>query len=128
MRAARNTARVVAVVGLVLAAAVAGCGNQTTDASPAGSTKVTMIDYRFTPSTLEAKAGTVTFFLINTGTQPHDMVVTSAKGTVLGRSQIVQSGDSATLTLKNLTPGSYDVSCDIPGHKDSGMTSKLNVA
>jgi uncharacterized cupredoxin-like copper-binding protein len=128
MRTARRMAGAVAVVGLLLAAVVAACGDRGANAPPTGSTRITMIDYRFTPKTLDAKTGTVTFFLINTGTQPHDMVVTSANGTVLGRSQIVQSGDSATLTLKNLTTGAYDVTCDIPGHKDNGMTSKLNVA
>jgi uncharacterized cupredoxin-like copper-binding protein len=128
MRTARRMAGAVAVVGLLMAAVVAACGDRGANAPPTGSTRITMIDYRFTPRTLDAKTGTVTFFLINTGTQPHDMVVTSANGTVLGRSQIVQSGDSATLTLKNLTTGAYDVTCDIPGHKDNGMTSKLNVA
>ena len=79
--------------------------------------------HQFTPTTLDAKPGSVTFFLINAGTQPHDMVVSNASGTVVGRSQIVQPGNSAVLTLNNLTPGSYDVSCDIPCHKDSGMVS-----
>jgi plastocyanin len=116
------------VVGLLLAAVGTACGDTGADAPPAGSTKVTMIDYRFTPSTLNAKPGMVTFLLVNTGTQPHDMVVSNASGTVVGRSQIVQPGNSAVLTLNSLTPGSYDVSCDIPGHKDSGMVSKLTVA
>jgi uncharacterized cupredoxin-like copper-binding protein len=117
-----------AVFGLLLAVVVTACGDGDADTPPSGSTKITMIDYRFAPTALDAKAGTVTFFLINTGTQPHDMVVSNASGMVVGRSQIVQPGNSAILTLRNLTSGSYDVVCDIPGHKDSGMFSKLTVA
>jgi hypothetical protein len=44
---------------------------------------------------------------------------------VIADQAILQSLDP---DRKNLTPGAYDVTCDIPGHKDHGMTSKLNVA
>jgi uncharacterized cupredoxin-like copper-binding protein len=116
---------ILAVLAVMLLLA---CGNRGYDPAPTGSTKVTMIDYRFSPSTLQAKAGTVTFFLINTGTQSHDMVVTDGQGKVVGRSEIVQRGNSGTLTLGNLTAGDYDVSCSIPGHSANGMVSKLKVA
>jgi uncharacterized cupredoxin-like copper-binding protein len=118
---------VAASLGL-LAAGLAGCGSRSDAGAPAGSTQVTMVDYRFTPSTLQAKVGSVTFFLINTGTQPHDMVITDASGKVVAKSEIVQPGNSSVVKVDALKAGSYEISCDLPGHKQSGMVTKLDVS
>jgi uncharacterized cupredoxin-like copper-binding protein len=118
---------VAASLGL-LAAGLAGCGSRSDAGAPAGSTQVSMIDYRFTPSTFQAKPGSVTFFLVNTGTQPHDVVIADASGKVVAKSEIVQPGSSAVLKVDGVRTGSYEISCDLPGHKQSGMVTKLEVS
>jgi FtsP/CotA-like multicopper oxidase with cupredoxin domain len=39
----------------------------------------------------------------------------------------IQPGDTATLDLSSLEPGTYTLYCEIPGHADSGMTTTLVV-
>ncbi len=40
---------------------------------------------------------------------------------------MLESGDSATLDLSKLTPGSYTLICDVAGHAAAGMQAVLNV-
>ncbi|HEY4026634.1 MAG TPA: cupredoxin domain-containing protein [Candidatus Dormibacteraeota bacterium] len=114
------------MLAVLLVAGLAACGGSAASPPP-GSTQVSMIDYRFTPSTFEVKPGSVTFFLINTGTQPHDMLIADPTGRIVARSETVQPGNSAVLTVKSLGAGSYQLYCDIPGHKQSGMVGTLQV-
>jgi uncharacterized cupredoxin-like copper-binding protein len=112
---------------LALGACGAGGGAAAGAEQPAGSTKVSMSEFKFTPSAIEVKSGT-TLFLANDGSAPHDMVVTDASGAIKAKSSIVQPGNNTTLATDSLPAGSYQVYCDVPGHKDSGMTGRLTVS
>jgi uncharacterized cupredoxin-like copper-binding protein len=112
---------------LALAACGAGGGSAARAEQPAGSTKVWMSEFKFTPSTIEVKSGT-SVFLVNDGSAPHDIVVTDASGVIKAKSSIVQPGNSTTFAMDNLPGGSYQVYCDVPGHKDAGMTGRLMVS
>src|SRR4030081_811105 len=80
-----------------------GGGGGGSSGAPAGSTKVTMTDYKFNPADLNVKAGKASFFLVNSGGVSHDFVVMSADGSkTLGRSELVQPGNSGVLTIDNL--------------------------
>ena len=110
----------------VLLPAVAACGGGGGGASqPAGSTKVTMTDYKFAPADLNVKSGKAVFFLINSGGVSHDMVVFSSDGKRVAGSELVQPGNSSVFTVDNLAAGSYRVVCDQPGHEDLGMKGTL---
>lgn len=108
------------LAGLLLAAA--GCGGS--GGQPAGSIKVRLSDYAFSPKTIEAKAGSSTFYLVNTGKQAHDFVILDASGKRLAGSDLVQPGDDSTLTAK-LDAGTYKVVCTQQGHADLGMVGSL---
>ena len=120
-----------AVVTGLLVLALAACGGGGGAAAgagqPAGSTKVSMSEFKFTPGTIEVKSG-ITLFLVNEGSAPHDMVVTDASGAIKAKSSLVQPGNSTTFAIDNLPAGSYRVYCDVPGHKDAGMTGRLTVS
>ncbi len=120
----RPLAAALAVVGL-LAVALAGCGGGSSQ--PAGSIKVTMTDFKFTPNQIPAKAGKVDFLLVNSGSTPHDMVVSDSSGKQIGRSELVQPGNTAELTIANVPAGTYSFQCDQPGHAQQGMTGTLTV-
>lgn len=92
---------------------------------PAGSTKVSLSEFKFAPSTIEVKSGTVQLFLVNSGTTPHDMVVVDSTGKQLGKSELIQPGNSSLFKLDGVPAGTYDVFCDLPGHRESGMQGKL---
>jgi uncharacterized cupredoxin-like copper-binding protein len=70
-------------------------------------------------------AGSYAFDVKNDGKIDHDFVV---KGNgVDEKTPIIHPGDSATLNV-DLKPGTYDVYCSVPGHKQAGMDVKLTVS
>ena len=112
-----------------------GCGGSGSGGSgsggsgqPAGSIKVTMSEFKFDPAAISAHSGKVTFFLVNSGSVAHDMVVMSPDGKRVGASDLVQGGNTDLFTIANLAAGSYQVICSQPGHADAGMKATLSVS
>ena len=70
-------------------------------------------------------AGSYRFDVKNDGKIDHDFVI---KGNgVDEKTPTIGAGESATLDV-DLKPGTYDVYCSIPGHKQAGMGLKLTVS
>lgn len=88
------------------------------DADPGGALK-------WTKDTYEAQAGDVTFVVNNKSMMPHNFAVegpgVKAQGANFG------ANTTTTYTLKGLKPGEYLIVCNFPGHRASGMVSKLIV-
>ena len=61
--------------------------------------------------------------IMNTGSVAHNL---SIEGTDLATADI-QSGDSDTLDVSELVPGTYTIFCSIAGHRQSGMQAELQV-
>jgi plastocyanin len=115
-------------VALAAVALLAGCGGSGTTGQPAGSTKVSMTEFKFTPSDIQVPAGTVVFFLVNDGSgTSHDMAIRDSSGKTIARSDLVSAGDSTVFTVNNLATGTYTIFCDQPGHEASGMHGTLSV-
>jgi uncharacterized cupredoxin-like copper-binding protein len=112
-------------VGLLAVALLAACGGSGGSAQPAGSIKVTMTEFTFSPSTLSVPSGKVVFYLVNAGTVAHDMVIKDSSGTSAGRSELVSAGDSFVFTVPSLAAGKYTFICDQPGHEANGMHGDL---
>ena len=113
-------------IGLVAVFLLAACGGSGAG-QPEGSTKVTLTEYKFDPSTVSVTHGKVVFFLVNGGTISHDLVVTDSSGNRMGASELISAGDSAVLTIDNLPAGTYTFFCDQPGHEQAGMKGTLTV-
>jgi len=113
-------------IGLVAIFLLAACGGSS-GGQPAGSTKVTLTEFKFDPSTISVTHGKVVFFLVNGGTISHDLVVTDSSGNRMGASELISAGDSAVLTIDNLPAGTYTFFCDQPGHEQQGMKGTLTV-
>jgi plastocyanin len=113
-------------IGLVAILLLAACGGSS-GGQPAGSTKVTLTEYKFDPSTISVTHGKVVFFLVNGGTISHDLVVTESSGNRIGASELISAGDSAVLTIDDLPAGTYTFFCDQPGHEQAGMKGTLTV-
>lgn len=82
---------------------------------------VTMTDFAFTPDEITVAAGGSIEF-VNEANQPHDFHVEGLK------TPLISGGDSFVLDVSELEPGTYDVWCDIPGHKDAGMRGSLTIS
>lgn len=95
----------------------AACGG----GAPAGPVTVSLSEWKIEPTTITAKSGPLTFQIKNTGNLEHNFVIVGGE-----RSKTVTAKDATTLDL-TLKPGSYTVICDLPGHKEAGMTGRLEV-
>ena len=118
------------VVAMAAVALLAGCGGGggNAGAQPAGSTKVSMTEFKFTPSDMSVPAGKVVFFLVNDGNgTSHDMVIQDSSGKTIAKSELVSAGDTSVLTVDNIAAGTYTILCDQPGHEASGMKGTLTV-
>jgi uncharacterized cupredoxin-like copper-binding protein len=117
-----------AVVALLTLALLSGCGGGSTTTQPSGSTKVSMTEFKFTPSEINVSAGKVVFFVVNDGNgTSHDLVIRDGTGKTIAKSELVSSGDSTVLTVDNIAAGAYTIFCDQPGHEASGMKGTLTV-
>ncbi|HEY5034408.1 MAG TPA: hypothetical protein VIJ30_04730, partial [Candidatus Dormibacteraeota bacterium] len=84
-----------AVVALVTLALLSGCGGGNSTVQPAGSTKVSMTEFKFTPGDIQVNAGKVVFFLVNDGNgTSHDLVIRDSTGKTIAKSELVSAGDS----------------------------------
>jgi len=107
-----------------VAVLLAACGGSSV-AQPAGSTKVTMTEYSFNPAAITVPNGKVVFYVVNSGTMSHDLVIHDSSGSVVARTELISAGDSVVLTVNTIAAGSYKIVCDQPGHEASGMKGTL---
>jgi FtsP/CotA-like multicopper oxidase with cupredoxin domain len=71
---------------------------------------------------LEVAPGELTITITNTGTMAHNLVFENGP-----RSPDVNAGDTVTLDVGSLEPGTYIIYCDIAGHRAAGMEARLVV-
>ncbi len=95
----------VALTTFATVALLTACGGG--GSQPAGSIAVKMTEFSYSPDTVSVPAGKVTFWLVNSGSAAHDL--------------IIRDGNN------NLAAGQYTFFCDQPGHEQSGMKGKLTV-
>jgi plastocyanin len=114
---------------VVAVSLLAGCGGGgSAAAQPAGSIKVTMTEFKFDPSTINASAGKVVFYLVNAGNATsHNMIIRDSKGTRVAGSDLISSGDTSVFTINSIGAGTYTYFCDQPGHEGSGMHGTLTI-
>jgi uncharacterized cupredoxin-like copper-binding protein len=97
----------------------------TTTTSAATSVPVTETEFKIALPKSTLAAGSYSFQVKNDGKIEHDLVI-QGNG-VDERTPTIEPGKTATLKV-DLKPGTYDVYCSIPGHKQAGMDFKLTVS
>jgi uncharacterized cupredoxin-like copper-binding protein len=116
--------------------------------NPPGAIQVRMEDFKLNLTVTTAQTGEVIFHLHNDGPSTHEFNVdrtdlapeqlplradglsVDEKSTLLTREgsiEIVEAGDSANLTLKNLKPGHYVLYCNLEGHYLGSMHAAFDV-
>ncbi len=71
---------------------------------------------------LTVPEGHVVLDVLNVGNAEHTLQVTGKSGT-----KSLFKDDKTLLDLGELSPGTYELFCDIPGHRESGMSATLEV-
>lgn len=118
----KTLAAAVAAVALL-----AGCGGSTTT-QPAGSLKVNMTEFKFDPATFSAPSGKVVFYLVNSGTTSHDLIIRDSSNNRISGSELVSAGDAIVFTVDSIPAGTYTIFCDQSGHEASGMKGTLKIS
>ena len=102
------------------------------EAAPSDAIRIKMTnDLRFVPDEVEARAGTVVFYLENVTVSraiPHNMLIGSGiDEPPIVASAAVLADRGATFTIRDLPPGRYTFWCSVEGHHARGMIGTLTV-
>ena len=111
----------------IIAVLATACGGSSGSGQPAGSTKVTLTEFKFDPSSITVPHGKVVFFLVNSGSVQHDMAIRDSTGNRLALSELISAGDTSVFTVNNMDAGTYTIFCTQQGHETSGMHGTLTV-
>jgi uncharacterized cupredoxin-like copper-binding protein len=85
---------------------------------------IVLKEWQIIPARLTIKAGKVRFVVKNQGTVDHGFEIEGAD--VEEEIDPFPAGRTQTLELE-LAPGTYEIYCQVPGHKELGMRSELIV-
>ena len=91
---------------------------------PAEGTRVVLTEFAIDPANPKAKAGVVTYDVVNEGSAPHALEIEG--GGEEFETKVLQGGESAELQA-TLKPGEYEWYCPVGDHADQGMKGKLTV-
>lgn len=84
---------------------------------------VTLTEFAISPDEPAAPSGgPVSFTVTNAGAAEHDFTIDGVAGT-----ETLAAGDTATLKVDALEPGTYPVLCTLAGHDTAGMVASLTV-
>jgi uncharacterized cupredoxin-like copper-binding protein len=124
--AAATTAATTAKPATTTATTAAGAA--TTAASGGAGTTVAATESEFkielAPTTY--KAGTYTFNSTNAGSFKHNITI-DGPGVEDEKTENIDPGKSGSVTV-TLQPGTYEIYCSIPTHKDKGMDTTITVS
>jgi manganese oxidase len=97
-----------------------GAGTAATESPASGATEVSLTEFSISPGPLEVPAGS-RLTVTNDGSVVHNL---SVDGTA---TPMLEAGESATLDLNSLAPGSYTMICDVAGHAAAGMETTIEI-
>lgn len=113
--------RALAVVVIALAVGPPGL------AAPASRlVEIKAREFAFDPKEISVRAGEVTFAVKNEGSIEHNFVIEDTARKTVAQISGIDAGKTEELKV-TLRAGTYGIVCNLPGHKDGGMTASLRV-
>lgn len=138
MSARRSVSRRAGAVAALLLTLAGACGSgpgtapaspraasQATEEAPSRHLRVGLMEWSILTSTHRVRPGTVHLVVTNTGGTEHDLVVQG--GTRRWRTEPLDPGDRARLTVHARPGGRLKLWCSEPGHEAQGMYTTLSV-
>ena len=113
---------VAGVVAVVIAVVAMDDGPRVAAPADVTTLEISLSEFAVTGDLL-APAGEIRLNITNDGSMNHNLVSTEFGV----RTAVLQPGQTATLDLGNVSPGVYELWCDIPGHRSSGMEATLKI-
>ena len=96
-------------------------------AGSAQTIQVSLFEWGLEPSDLTLAPGTYTFAGTNDGTMPHALALEGEGISAATPDASYPPGESQSFTV-NLAPGTYEIFCPIPGHRQAGMVATITVS
>jgi len=123
------------LVSVVLIALLAACSGGTIGATKPASgggggkiINVSATEFEFKPNKFEGKVGEkITFKVTNKGTVEHNFVILSPDGSQELTKLTTQPGETKSLEFTPSEAVTYQIDCNIAGHKEAGMVGELVV-
>jgi len=112
------------LASMILVVVSTDSGTSSSTVAAAAPVEVTLSEFKISPAMLTATAGSAKLHITNTGSQVHNVTIAKLNK----KSPDIAGGKSGTLDLSDAPPGTYEVTCDITGHADSGMKATLVIA
>ncbi|HEX2381810.1 MAG TPA: sulfocyanin-like copper-binding protein [Acidimicrobiales bacterium] len=124
MRILIRTAAAISLIAVPLGA----CSGGSSTSGPLTGADVTVHakdTLRFDKSEYDAKAGSIKVGYVNDGSLTHSLLIDQHPE--FQRLQVTSKGQSQ-IGEAELPPGTYEIYCDIPGHREAGMQANLVVS
>ena len=101
----------------ITTALFAACGSSGSSAKASGDNTVSLTakDFSYTPTEVDVKQGKVTFSVENTGAVEHNLSIEDLKV-----DKDVEEGESASVTVDDAKPGTYEFHCEYHPTKMKG--------
>jgi len=123
---------VLLIAGIAIAAA--GCQratelpeHQMADEETMHVVNVVAKEFAFEPKEIKVSTGMVKFVVRNEGTVEHDFeIVGAAEHGAEHEARLIKPREVYEVEVP-LDPGTYQVVCNVPGHKDAGMVATIVV-
>jgi len=125
-----------ALVSVIIIALLAACSGGTVGGTKAPASSgsggktfnVSATEFEFKPNTFEGKVGQkITFKVTNKGTVEHNFVILSPDGSQELAQITTQPGETKSLDFTPTEAVTYQIDCNIAGHKEAGMVGELVV-
>lgn len=113
-------------VGMLFAMEFFGREPKEASAAEGKAVRVSEVEYRISVAEKNLHAGSYSFDVKNDGQLQHDLTI-DGPGVSKAATPLIDSGSSAKLHV-TLKPGTYDLYCSVPGHKQQGMDTKITVS
>lgn len=118
-----GTAFILNAVAAKNGAPAAEAAEDTGDAPTTGTVAVELTEWAVTTDEASVPAGRLDLAVTNSGDVPHTVAIAGVEGT---ETPSLNGGETASISTE-LAPGTYELICTIPGHKEAGMTTELTV-
>jgi len=122
--------RLLALAGLVLTVALAGCGGDDDSSSSSSggdqTIEVNLSEFALEPSQVSVQQpGTYTFRAVNDGQFVHALEI-EGHG-VEEETEDIEPGETAELTVELTEAGDYELYCPVGNHREMGMDGSVQV-
>ena len=124
-----NRTAVAAIAVASIALALGACGGGSSTSGPLAGADVTVHakdTLRFDKSEYTAKAGPIKIGYVNDGSLTHTLLIDGHPE--FNKLEVTSKGQSQISPPVQLPPGTYQLYCDIPGHRAAGMQANLVVS